>query len=235
MRTAGGGPPAGARRPPCGTSTALVSRVPGAGDPPDRAVGILRYEQRAVRRHRDADRASPRRGIVDDEAGGEILEFAGRHAVLDDHPDHLGSGSFAAVPRTVLGRKQAAAIFRRKLLGVVDRKAERSRMGLQQNVRNRYLVPEIGARAAVPRVLIGTDVIPRPAVKRAFLHPRDVVGWHVVADAVALVGRAPHLALRIDREPDAIADASGVDAAVAAVRIEDQHIGALGLAAPGSA
>src|ERR1700681_2823512 len=98
-------------------------------------------------------------------------------------------------------------------------------MGLQQNVRNRYLVPEIGPRAAVPRVLIGADVIPWPAVERALPDPREVVGRDIVADTVALIGGAPHLARRIDCETDAIADAGGVDVAVAAVRIERQHIG----------
>ena len=53
------------------------------GDAPDGAVAILGDEQRAVVGDRDADRPAPDLAVVDDEAGHEILVFAGRHAVLE--------------------------------------------------------------------------------------------------------------------------------------------------------
>ena len=56
---------------------------------------------------------------------------------------------------------------------------------------------EFGMLACVARVLLTAahaHVPPRPAVKAAFLHVGDVVGYEVVAEPVALVGGAPQLA-----------------------------------------
>jgi len=174
----------------------------------------------------DADRPPPHRGVADDEAGGEILVFAGRHAVLDDHADHLVSGALAAIPRAVLGGEDVAAVFRRELLPGIERDAERGRMGLEQDVGHRDVVLEIGPRAAVPGIFIGTDIVPGPAVERAFPDAGDVVAGDVVAQAVALVGRAPEIAVGTDGETDAIADSRREDAAVLAVRRKLQDIGA---------
>ena len=52
---------------------ALLLRALGAGDAPDRAVGVLGHQERAVFGDGDADRAPPYGGVVDDESGGEIL------------------------------------------------------------------------------------------------------------------------------------------------------------------
>src|SRR5260370_1035824 len=65
-----GGPPA-----------RLQSRSLAGRDPPDRAVAVFADQERAVMRHRDADRAAPDAAVVDDETGQEILVFAARHAV----------------------------------------------------------------------------------------------------------------------------------------------------------
>ena len=39
-------------------------------------------------RHRHADGARPNRGVVHNEAGHEVLIFAGRHPVLQARADH---------------------------------------------------------------------------------------------------------------------------------------------------
>src|SRR5215470_8839298 len=104
---------------------ALIPLPGGVGDAPDRAAGVLGDVKRAIGRDRDADRPSPGGRIADHEAGGEIFEFAGRHAVLDDDADELGAGALAAIPRPMLRGEQAAAILRRELLPVIDRNAER--------------------------------------------------------------------------------------------------------------
>ena len=86
-------------------------------------------------------------------------------------------------------------------------------MRLDQHVGNGDLALEVGACARVPRVLIVADVEPGPAVERALPHPRDVVRHQIVAEAVALVGRAIEIAGRgMNGEADAIADAGGEDA-----------------------
>ena len=79
------------------------------------------------------------------------------------------------------------------------------------------------------------DIEPRPAVEGVLLHARDIIGHEIVAEAVALVGRAPRRAVRLHRKANAIADAGGEQLLVLAVRIERQHRGAVGLIAPGGA
>src|SRR4051812_41617067 len=71
---------------------------PSVRDPPDRAVAVFGYEQRAVMRHGDADRPPPYFGIADHEASDEILVFARRDSVLETDPDHLVAGAFRPVP-----------------------------------------------------------------------------------------------------------------------------------------
>src|SRR6185437_1313379 len=82
------------------------------------------------------------------------------------------------------------------------------------------------------RVLMVADIKPRPAVEGVLPHARDIIGHEVVAEIVALVGRAPGRAVRLHRKADAIADARGEQLLVLAVRIERQHRGAVGLRAP---
>src|ERR1700743_596147 len=75
-----------------------------------------------------------------------------------------------------------------------------------------------------------------PAVERAFFDARDIVGHEVVAEPVALVGRAPgRPGAGLNCEPDAIADAGRENLLVLAVGIEGQHRGAIGLISPGCA
>ena len=89
-----------------------------------------------------------------------------------------------------------------------------------------HLVLELGMLALVPRVLVGAEVVPGPAIEAPFLDMGDVVGDQVVAQAVALVDRGPELAgLRMDRQADGVADARGVDPLVRAVGVERQDVG----------
>src|SRR5262249_43248458 len=59
------------------------------GDSPDRAVSVFAEEESAVVRHRHTDGARPNREVVHDEAGHEVLIFAGRYPVLQARADHL--------------------------------------------------------------------------------------------------------------------------------------------------
>src|SRR5882724_2847209 len=70
----------------------------GVRHPPDGAGGVVGDEQGAVMGDGDADRAAPDLAVVDHEAGEEILVFAGRYAVLQQHADHLAAGAAGAVP-----------------------------------------------------------------------------------------------------------------------------------------
>src|ERR1700733_563076 len=208
----------------------------GIGNAPDAAAGVFGNQQRAVLVHRNPDRAAPDFGIADHEAGGEIVIFAGRRAVFDDDADDFVAGAFGPIPRAMLGGENVAAIVRRELRGVIERHAERGGVRLDEDVGNGDLVLQVRPLAFVPRVLVGADIVPGPAVERAFAYAGDVVGRRVVADAVALVGRAPQRAAAgRNRHADAVTDAVGIDALVLAVGIERQNVGALGFAAPGRA
>src|SRR6476646_11368788 len=73
----------------------------------------------------------------------------------------------------------------------------------------------------VTRVLMISDVIPRPAVKSAGTHAADVVGWQIFADLVPLVCAHPTLACAWPkRDADGVANSTGVNLLPAAVRIE---------------
>ena len=104
-------------------------------------------------------------------------------------------------------------------------------MRLEEHVGHDHFVFQLGMLAGVARVLMAAGVIPGPAVEAAFLHVGDVVGRQVVAEQVALVGRAPEVAgLGLNRFADAVADAGGVDALAGAVGIEFEHVGAIDFA-----
>src|SRR3984885_5189074 len=87
----------------------------GIRDSPDRAARILGDQQRAVLGYRHADGPAPDLRIVNHEAGGEIVVFAGRHAVVHDDADDLVSGALRSVPRPMLGGECVAAVAGRKL------------------------------------------------------------------------------------------------------------------------
>ena len=136
----------------------------------------------------------------------------------------------------MLGGKGAAAEFGAKLLAGIERHAERGRVRLQQHVGHDDLVLEVGPRALVARILVRADVIPGPAVETALAHPGDVIGRQVVAETVALVGRAPQIAGgRVHGDADAVADAGREHLLVFSLRIEHEDAGAVGLVAPGGA
>jgi hypothetical protein len=85
-------------------------------------------------RHRHTDGAGPNKGVVHDEAGHEILIFAGRYPVLQARADHLVAGPFPPVPGAVLGRKRIPAVLRGELVAIVDDHSHRGRMRLDQHV-----------------------------------------------------------------------------------------------------
>src|SRR5262249_11738581 len=163
------------------------------------------------------------------EAGDEILILAGRHAVLQTDADDLVAGALGSVPGAVLGGKGITAILRRKIVAVIEGEPERSRVRLNEHIEYGDLVLQIRPLFALPRLLVGTEIVPWPAVEGVLLYPRDIVGHEIVTQAVALVGRAPRRAIRLHREPDAIADAGREQPLVLAAGIERQHRGAVDL------
>src|SRR5205809_3130261 len=73
----------------------------------------------------------------------------------------------------------------------------------------------------VPRILMISDVIPRPAVKSAGTDAADVVGRQIFADLVPLVCAHPKLVCAWSkRDADGVANSPGVNLLRAAVRIK---------------
>ena len=85
------------------------------------------------------------------------------------------------------------------------------------------------------RILIAADIEPWPAIEGAFAHSGHKIGHKVVAEAVALVDRAPELAgPRLHRHSDAVAQTRRKEPLVLALRREGEHEGAVGVRSPWS-
>src|ERR1700676_3347786 len=175
-------------------------------NPPDRAVAVFRHQQRAVVCNGDTDRPSPHLGIVDHKPGDEILVLAGGDPVLETNANDLVARAPGSVPRAVLGGKAVADMVGGKCIAVVEYEAERSRMGLDQNVGSGNLPLQIGALAGVPWILVAADIEPGPTVECAVAHPGHIIRYQIVSHAVAFVGRAIDIASPgMNGEADAIA------------------------------
>src|SRR5262249_53492811 len=110
----------------CRLGSGLAS-LPGkdsVGYPPDRAVGILGNQQRAIMGDGHADRPPPDLLVVDDKARDEVLIFAARHAVLQTDANDLVTSPLRPVPGPVLGRESIAAILRREIAALIEGHAE---------------------------------------------------------------------------------------------------------------
>src|SRR5215469_10736680 len=160
---------------------------------PDGAVAVLREDERAVLRLRDADWPAPHRAVVDHEAGDEVLVLAGRHTILQDGAHDLVARARCAVPGAVQGRK-SAALETFELVARIEHHLQRRRMRLQQYVRDGDLVLEVAPLADMPWVLVRPHIVPGPAVEAALAHAREIVRREIVAKPVPLVGRAPEVA-----------------------------------------
>src|SRR5690349_11634005 len=129
----------------------------------------------------DADRPAPDLAVADDEAGDEILIFAGWNAVLEADADYLVAGALRPVPGAMLGRERIAAILGGKVVAVVEGHAKRGRMRLDQHVRRGDPAFQVAPRAGMARILMVADVEPGPAVEGILAHPRDIIGHQIIA------------------------------------------------------
>src|SRR5215469_16956405 len=98
---------------PCGP---LLTRI---SDSPDGARSIIRNQQRSVRSGRDTNRPSPDVSLRSQETGQKVLVRAIRLSVFERNPDHLVTGSYEPVPRTMLAGENVAFIFGGKLRPIV--------------------------------------------------------------------------------------------------------------------
>src|SRR5450756_2285320 len=113
----------------------------------------------------------------------------------------------------MLGGKTVTDIVGGESAAIVEGEPERRRMRLQQHIGNGDLALEVGTLPGVMGILVVADIIPGPSVERPFAYPRHVIRHQIVAERVALVGRAIEVAgFGMNRETDAVTDAGGKDA-----------------------
>src|SRR6266513_362329 len=94
-------------------------------------------------------------------------------------------------------------------------------MRLDEHIGDYNFTGELGMLSLVTRILMITDVIPRPAVKSAGTHAADVVGRQVFADLVPLVCAHPKLVCAWPkRDADSVANSPSVNLLPGAVRIK---------------
>src|SRR5579864_406944 len=195
---------------------------------PDRSRTVIADEQRSIFADGDTHRPSPDLAFLGNEAGEKVFVVACGMAVFQRHADDFIAGALVAVPGTMFGGEDVAAVLFGKHLAVIKSHLQRGIVGLQDHVRSDDFVFQLRVLAGVARIVEAAHVIPRPAVEAAFLDVGNVVGNQVVAQAIALVGGAPNLAgLGMHLQPHAVADAVGIDAHAAAIRIEFQDIRAV--------
>src|SRR5208282_5185923 len=100
-------------------------------------------------------------------------------------------------------------------------------MRLQEHIGDEHFVLQLRMVTHVARVLVRSDVKPRPTVESALRDSRDVIGREVIAELIALVDGCPEIAgPGIDGEANRIANAGGVDLFALSVGIENEDVGA---------
>src|SRR5258708_25542014 len=86
------------------------------------------------------------------------------------------------------------------------------------------------------RIFIRAHVVPGPAVESALTHTRNEVGDEIIAEAVALVGRAIQVPRqRVHGESDAVSQPACEYSPIPALWVEHDHGRAIGLVAPRTA
>src|SRR5262249_53711411 len=83
------------------------------------------------------------------------------------------------------------------------------------------------------RIFVGAQIVPRPAVEGAVTYTRNEVGHEIIAEIVALIGRAPEVARqRVHGEPNAVSQPTCEHSPIPARWVEHEHGRAIGLVAP---
>jgi hypothetical protein len=104
-----------------------------------------------------------------------------------------------------VGQRMRRPSSRGKLVALVEGKAKRRGVRLQQYVGDRDFAFKVGTRAAArPRVYVAADIVPGPAVEGSGLYRCHVIGRQIVAKQIAFIGGAEHRAgAGLDRQAPA--------------------------------
>src|SRR5258706_1218883 len=127
-------------------TSAIERRVPDhhrrgtllpVGYPPDLSCAVVADQHRAVGEHEDANGSAPYLAarLVEHPAGEEIVVATGGPAVLHRDADDLVASAQGAVPRSVQGDEEVAAVLGWEHRALVEGDAERSGVSLDQKGR----------------------------------------------------------------------------------------------------
>src|SRR6266446_9176894 len=130
------------------------------GHPPDLSCAVVADQHRAVGEHEDADRSAPYLAarLVEHPAGEEIVVATGGTAVLHRDADDFVASAQGAVPRSVQGDEEVAAVLRREHRALVEGDAERGGVSLDQKGRRDCPGDQVGALAAAARLFVRAEV-----------------------------------------------------------------------------
>ncbi len=78
--------------------------------------------------------------------------------------------------RAVQRDKRVAAVLGREGIAIVERRAQRGGVRLDQHLGHAHLTLEIGTLALQSGIFVVADVVPGPAVKPAVLQARHEIG-----------------------------------------------------------
>src|SRR5262249_40909022 len=118
----------------------------------------------------------------------------------------------------MLGGKDGALVFGRKLAALIEHHLQRGVVRLNKHVGHDHLILQLRVLAVMAWILISTYVVPGPAVESAFLDIRDLLRREVMSQSILLVDRSPKLArVRMDCNTHGVSNARRVDAQSAAV------------------
>src|ERR1700757_1789569 len=107
------------------------------------------------------------------------------------HPHDFVTGSAVPVPGTVKCRKDVSFEFGRELIPIVKTKVQRSRMRLDQYVRDDRFAGQLRMSPFVARIGMISNVEPWPTVKAAGLYAADVVRRQIIPQIIPLVSAHP--------------------------------------------
>src|SRR4029079_17800841 len=105
QRSAGSCPLEPARYQPAGRAIKHL-----VGYAPDRAVGVLRYEQRAIVGDRNSNWPSPDLGVVGDKSGEKVLVFSRWRPIFEANSDDFVAGTLGSIPGSVFRGETVAVI-----------------------------------------------------------------------------------------------------------------------------
>src|SRR2546421_682189 len=142
----------------------------------------------------------------DPKARHEIFVASIWPSVLKSYSNNFVAGRLGTIPGAFKGHECIPAVFCWELLTIVEHQVQNRRMRLEQHVWNNGCFHLFRRPMGEAWLRVGADVRIRPAVKGALFDMREVIGWKIIAESVALLNPGIELSGRwVEREGSRIA------------------------------